>query len=266
VLFLYCALAIIQGATWNAFAPVSDALNTAYGSSWDGAFIALLLNVSSAAFGIMLQPTSVAIDRHGTRAVTLFSSTMLAVSCLIRCTSLEGTGLRNIMMLSFVLNGFAGCWLNFGGPVLSENWFPQNERTLATSLGATSTYAGSAMGFIAGPLLVGSPGTAAKARAAVLSLHYLWAACASVVCALCWCHYPDRPDVPPSAAAAKKRREDAMAPVNRPTSWTQIFIGTTGLLFQATTSAERGKRLRFWIMALCLALPLGVYQVNKRRY
>ena len=63
VLFLYVMLSVVQGASWNQYAPVADSLETAYGPSWDGAFISLLLNVANGVFLVMLQPTSVAIDR-----------------------------------------------------------------------------------------------------------------------------------------------------------------------------------------------------------
>ena len=260
VLFLYMLLAITQGATWNVFAPISDALETAYGSTWNGSFIALLLNVSSGTFFIWLQPTSVAIDRYGVRAVTIFSSTVLAASCLMRCAPLEGAGLRNAMMLSFILNGFSGCWLNFGGPVISEVWFPQKERTLATSLGATSTYIGSSAGFLAGPLIVGSPDTEGAARHYILLLHMLWAGVSTVTCLCCWCYYPDCPTSPPSEAAAKKKREAAEALPPGPTTWRDLLVGSTDRLFCASSEIERGQRKRFWLITICLAVPLGVYQ------
>jgi len=87
ILLLYSLIAISQGATWNIFAPVSDALELAYGADWGPSFIRLVVNVSAIVFVILLQPISLAIDRYGVRSVTLVSSTANAAACLLRYSS-----------------------------------------------------------------------------------------------------------------------------------------------------------------------------------
>ena len=195
------------------------------------------------------------------RAVTLWASTTLALSCALRCLPLSGAAFRVAVVLSFALNGVAGTWLNFGGPVLSDAWFPTSERTFATAIGASATYMGSSAGFVVGPLVVGNPSSQSAAQHAFRSLHYAYAFMSAFVCVASWYYYPTRPCHPPSEAAAKKRAaEDEAAEVGSSPTWSDLLVGSTGLLFKASTPDEQSQRRRFWIIAGALALPLGVYQ------
>lgn len=80
------------------------------------------------------------------------------------------------------LDSKPGAWTGFGGPVLSELWFPVSQRTMATALGITATAAGSSLGFVVGPAIVGTPTNQTDARAAVDRLFY-WEAAVYVP----WC-------------------------------------------------------------------------------
>lgn len=61
--------------------------------------------------------------------------------CSIICESLNHCDiLANHTSQS--LHAQKGTWSNFGAPILSELWFPASERTMATAIAATATYAG----------------------------------------------------------------------------------------------------------------------------
>jgi len=142
--------------------------------------------------------------------------------------------------------------------VLSDTWFPINERTLATSIGATSTFVGSSAGFVAGPMIVGSPQTPEEAKNALMQLQWFWAIVSGIVWACCLVHYPARPHNAPSKAALRKRLE--MKPASTGTSCFDLLVGSTSQLFRATTEEEKGKRFRFWLVVICVSVPSGVYQ------
>ena len=40
----------------------------------------------------------------------------------------------------------------------------------------------------------------------------------------------------------------------------EVLLGRTATLFRAASLGQRGQRLRFWSLAMCLAVPLGIYQ------
>ena len=76
-------LAIVQGASWNVFAPVADTLKTAY-PYMDDTFIRNVVNYANISFLLSLQPTALAINVSAF-ANSLFASSIMALSCLVRC-------------------------------------------------------------------------------------------------------------------------------------------------------------------------------------
>jgi MFS family permease len=153
-----------------------------------------------------------AVKAFGVRRVTVYCATMVFLGAALRCTPLaDGAAQRTLMIVAMLCNGAGGAWLNFGAPVLSELWFPSSERTMATAIASVATYAGAALGFVVGPLVVGTPGDQASARAAVRTLFYIEAAFCALCLVCCVMYYPDRPEHPPSEAAAAKRAEENAA-------------------------------------------------------
>ena len=53
-----------------------------------------------------------------------------------------------------IYTGAAGPWTNIAGPIISEVWFPINERVTATSIGIFGNFGGFALAFVFGPLIV----------------------------------------------------------------------------------------------------------------
>lgn len=62
----------------------------------------------------------------------------------------DGQTQKTVHIIAMLSNGFGGCWLNFGGPILSELWFSTEERTTATAIASVATYTGAALGFVVG--------------------------------------------------------------------------------------------------------------------
>ena len=106
VLILFMLLAVCQGASWNLFAPVADTLKEAW--PWmNDSFIKNNVNLANVSFLLALQPTSVAIDHYGVRRVTLFASTTMMVSCLLRCVS--GVSSSGVVFFH-ISSGYSRAW------------------------------------------------------------------------------------------------------------------------------------------------------------
>ena len=193
VLFAFSALAIMQSAAWNIYAPIQKEVKLAF--QWHDDFIKWAVNVANIAFVVVLLPTSMAISRFGFRAVVIGSGFILLASCCMRLCSFipgihDGNSYKYISIAGMVLNGASGGVSNFGGAILSQRWFPPRERTTATAVGTVSCYLGSAMGFLLGPLIVGEP-SAKEAAAARIGTLFVWeAVLVSVFLFACCLYFP----------------------------------------------------------------------------
>ena len=58
--------------------------------------------------------------------------------------------------------------------MLSATWFPPNQRTTATSIQATSNYAGVALSFVLGPKMVSDDVNTPNDTIKTQILHYMW--------------------------------------------------------------------------------------------
>lgn len=208
VLLVYCCIAMAQSCTWNVFSPIYPAVYKAF-PSWTSFYLSWVINSANISFGLSLIPVAHAVKRFGVRNITIYCSVMVFLGAGLRCIPIsDGTPQRTLMVVSMLCNGAGGAWLNFGAPVLSELWFPASERTMATAIASVATYAGAALGFVVGPLIVGTPQSQASAHEAVRKLFFIEASFCAVCVVSCLVYYPDRPEHAPSEAAAAKRLDE----------------------------------------------------------
>ena len=251
VLGVFSFLAVMQSCTWNIYAPIQQEVNIAFG--WDNEYIKWSVNTANIAFVLVLAPTSLAIGKYGFRRVVVVSGFLLFLCVALRlCCFIkgihDGSAYKVISLVAMVLNGASGGVSNFGGPVLSERWFPPNERTTATAVGTVSCYLGSALGFLIGPLIVGEPRDA-DAASRNIALLFVWeAALVSVGVIAAILYFPERPPTPPSEAAALKLQDVASGTAN----------GKYGVFFGK--SSKDANLVKFWWIVLGFGLPLGCYQ------
>ena len=99
--------------------------------SWTEGYLTWVVNIANIAFGLTLYPVSLGIKRFGPRRMTLFCAAMITSCALLRCLPLpDGPVHRVVVIISMLCNGAGGSWFNFGGPLLSELWFPSHQRTM----------------------------------------------------------------------------------------------------------------------------------------
>jgi FLVCR family MFS transporter len=278
VLFVFCTLAICQSCTWNIYSPIFPAVFLAY-PTWNSNYMNWLINSANISFGLSLYPVSVAIQKVGARKVTIFSSIMILSGAGLRCITFEDDNTQKIVqVIAMLCNGLGGAYLNFGGPIVSELWFPSNERTTATAIASVATYTGAALGFIVGPIIVGKPTTMNAAKEVIHTLYYGEAVVCLVSVLLCLLYFPDRPKHPPSEAALVKRETEQHRKQQQQNNYANIALypgytddgriggaeqddgdtnSNTGLFVYFSCS---NKARKYWIISICMGLPLGVFQ------
>ena len=245
---VFALLAMLQSMTWNIYAPISQQLRLAYGpDTWTDLFITWAENTGNVAFLSALPVACWAFDRVGARTLTVVSAALLVTSTGLRVLPLEGTALEYTVIVSMVFNGVSGTFVNFGAPILSQLWFCVSERTVATAIGAVAPYFGSALGFLVGPYVVGQPTDRPSALACLRRLYYIQFFSTVLVLVLVVLYFPDKPKRPPSQTAANS--VSSGTPGNAAKEW-MLLLG----------HADSATVLRAWVLTLCLALPLGVYQ------
>ena len=299
ILLVYCCLAVAQSCTWNVFSPIFPAVYRAF-PSWDSFYLNWVINSANISFGLSLIPISRAVSKFGVRWVTVYCAVMVFLGAALRCIPLaDGPFQRTLMIVAMLCNGAGGAWLNFGAPVLSELWFPSSERTMATAIASVATYSGAALGFVVGPLIVGTPDDQASAHAAVQTLFLVEAAFCALCLVCCVAYYPDRPEHAPSEAAAAKRIEEDESTVGvmlvegggsaaaangsgggiydyfsccaRPQQGSRLLSDDFGEGYRggsdhygspeaAGSASVSSARAKYWVLSISMAIPLGVYQ------
>tara|TARA_B110000208_G_C11786516_1_gene435844 strand:+ start:850 stop:2895 length:2046 start_codon:yes stop_codon:yes gene_type:complete len=255
--FSFCAIA--GGASFNVLSPVSATIRRAYGwgdgyvtwcvrSSTNSPVEVLLLsfslidnifyfpsldlratNAANIAFFVTLWPASRAVEIIGVRRLTVLCAATTVVASLLRLAPPESVesllgagGWKGVNAFAMVLTGIGAPWANFGGCLISELWFPRNERTVATAVASVAAFTGIALGFIIGPATVSLAGdkegaSAADAQHAMTQLFFVEAAVAVCAFVTVWLYFPDAPEMPPSPVAAfralmaEERRARALA-------------------------------------------------------
>lgn len=273
VLLCFVLMGILQAASWNIYGPVYQVALTAF-PSWTPAFLDWVINSANISFLLVLYPVALFAARQGHRRVTLVSALCIVICTGLRCLPVADGQLQQVLtVVSMLFNGFGGGWFTFAGPVLSELWFPQTQRTLATAASVGAVAMGQALGFVIGPALVGISSsnsssiiTLDAARAGMDRLFWVEFVSSCLVFLMCMAYYPDQPKHPPSEAAAAKRRPPQhrySAQLPPSSGDTAYAVSSTGLgvFFPCggvqSSAAARGK---YWALSIAMSVSIGVTQ------
>jgi hypothetical protein len=203
---------------WLTYSPITQESQAYYGIS--GATVNLLLNWGPIVYVLVILPVmTLAARPNGLRSCVLLAASLQCVTGCIRCipslfpgTFLESAGGNRDAGLFFIhtgqiLNGVCGPLVMSTPTLLSQSWFPANERTTATASAVLANNFGSALGFLITPLLVrqNHPGD-------IPALLYTHAVIGLLGLALVMSYFPNAPPSPPSAAAARVLPSGSAAP------------------------------------------------------
>ena len=147
-----------------------------------------------------------------------------------------------------ILNGLGGMLAQAAGPVVSNNWFPPDERTRATAISTLASQGGLALSYIIGPIIVEeesdirenfpnitSRGLEAELKDEISTFMYTELLITVFITACAMLHFPNKPSLPPSLSASITRLE--------------FRDGLTRLL----------KMKNFWFILLIAASSTGIY-------
>lgn len=215
MLFYLSLLNLLSDWTGLSVAPIATLTSRAYGSDDDyiyandnnvqmyiqpEALVTVFLVASS--FGTAFEPWI--LGRLGLRRTIVFGAFSNMLGNLVKSGGLPPFFTINIMLhgihgtcalyVGFFLVGFAQPLFQCTPALLSASWFPEEERTLATSIALNANQLGVGLAFIVGALYVQSPSQIAS----YFGLISLFSVVAFVGTAL---HLDDAPPTPPSGSS-----------------------------------------------------------------
>jgi len=152
LLFLLSMNGFVQGLIWNTFGPISETCKIVF--AWDKSDIALLANWGCISFFLTLFPFNYVIEKWGLRASLLIALFGTTAGCTVRLLPVQPWNARYTMHVGQFLNGLGGPVSMAVPPIFSATWFPPNQRTTATAIGALLNLLGIALSFFVGPAFV----------------------------------------------------------------------------------------------------------------
>ena len=243
ILLLFSLFCFLQNLSVNTWGPIADSTEVALNSNDQGTTVAWLSNSAAIAYipGTIL--FYLIINYSGLRFGVIVAILLVSLCGILRCFIFSVSSTFGTILLFFAqfLNGLAGPVVVSATTQLSANWFPSNERNIATAISGQSSNIGISISFILGPLLVPDVNTSfisSHSRSdltdSILLLLYIEAAAPVAVFALIVLYFPSRPKSAPSISATVER-----------------------LNFVATVKSYT-RNYPLILLSLCYAVPVGV--------
>eukprot|EP00729_Bicosta_minor_P021567 gene21567-28272_t len=127
---------------------------------WNDNLIGWLANTAGIVCTLLTIPSAALMQKYSLRSVVLLGAVTTAMGCGFRLIPVHHPRVTHqwIALTSMVFNGVGGAICSVIPATLSATWFPVNERTTATAVMTLFNYAGVAISFVLGPLVVGGGG------------------------------------------------------------------------------------------------------------
>jgi len=228
LLILLSMNGFVQGLIWNTFGPISETCKFVF--DWDNSDIALLANWGCISFFLALFPFNYVIEKWGLRASLLIALFGTFFGTSVRLLPVATEYVRYTMHVGQFLSGIGGPVSMAVPPIFSATWFPPNQRTTATAIGALLNLLGIALSFFVGPAFVAEvPMSNVTADGSILHLHvtnesnlanstdidpyyydiynlmwFEWALIFVLTVTAC-VYFPNKPPLPPSLSAAQPK-------------------------------------------------------------
>ena len=209
VLLQYVLFTALQGWAWAIPGSVSDTYLDLYAPAVDSWTIQVFLNYGAVLFCLVAFPVGYAMDKPGgIKQQVLLASALVTAGAVLRCCATDaGVGSVVCLHASFILTALAGPAAMSAVAKLSEEWFPPNERTTATSVATLCNGVGTAFSSLVGPAMVA--GGDAGSFAPLQRYNYVMLALIAANLLMMAAYFPAAPPTPPSASAAVSRAAGA---------------------------------------------------------
>lgn len=202
IVCVYSIFACTQGATWTIPGSIAPTLQSVY--NIDGNAIQLLLNYGPIGWFVTCIPFSWYMDKYGCRISVIISIWLIFISQVLRLFARDTSPVSIACIhISFFLNAMGGPVAMAAVSKLSEDWFPVNERTFATSVMAEANNCAGILIWLLVPVLVSN-----QDLQSVMNLNYVFVGIAGLSVVMAHIYFPAHPPTPPSASAKlQKQRE-----------------------------------------------------------
>lgn len=188
-------LSFNQSLFWISFSPIADNAKEFFGVP--DSTITWLMNAGVIGGMVGIIPCSFYLaGKTGLRFVCIITGVLQAIAMVIRLIpwllKKESTAVGIVVVfVAQTIVGMLGAAVMAAPPLLSAQWFAQNERTTATAVAALSNNFGSAVGFLLGPWLVHNASEVPKLLIAHAGLSVI-----NLIMILIY--FPAKPPTPPS--------------------------------------------------------------------
>nr|CAB3266291.1 disrupted in renal carcinoma protein 2 homolog [Phallusia mammillata] len=155
ICFVFAFLGLAQGAVWNTWSPIDDSAEVALGFTPEE--ITMLTNWGPITFIISMPFYMWLLDNKGLRPTVVSGAFLVALGTALRCLPLDVHILKYFIHAGQILNGISGCPVMAVPALMSNVWFPPEQRITATGITTLFNYFGTGAAFIIGPLFVQQP-------------------------------------------------------------------------------------------------------------
>jgi FLVCR family MFS transporter len=165
----------------------------------------LLINYGNIFAILFSLPIMYWVDTRGLRWPVLVSCFALFVCNGMRLFANDASMFSLVFVhVSFILNSVVGPIATGVATTLSETWFPPNERTTATAVGALGSQSGTVLLGVFVPLLCPDDASTPRATAVTEQFHFnlLLSSICLINLIMAVVYFPARPVTPPSASAS----------------------------------------------------------------
>jgi len=212
ILFLFCMCSVQQDMAWLLMSPIAREMETAFGPKWNAEFITWSLNLGNITFMICTLPIAWTVASYGRRKSTLLVIASTTFANMLRLLPVNvddpssNSLYRFFTLVCCAFAGLGGPWSMFGGPILSETWFPLHERVTATALGIMAPFVGQTATFLIGPLVVGQfPDDSVRQQQTIMNLFWGVFIVNIITWVAVWWWFDECPEFAPSQSAEAAR-------------------------------------------------------------
>ena len=140
MLFLFSVIVFTQTMFSGMWGPMAQSVQIVFG--WNTGTIALLSSWGAVSTLVCSFGAIWLINKKGLRVLTLVGCLTLFAGAGIRSITSSKPAVTYTVNVGQFVNGITGTIINCGTPVLSGTWFPEGQRTIATTIALTSISVG----------------------------------------------------------------------------------------------------------------------------
>lgn len=206
ILGLFSATAFLQSTVWGTFGSIAESAEYAF-KSWTDATIAAFPNWGPIIVVFFTVPMMWVTQKLGLRLGMIACVVLIATATMLRIVTSQEAAFTVLCHIGSILNAFAACLTLSLPAMVAATWFPPDERTTATAVGALWCQLGGAAIYM-GPLIVRAPTEETSPediRGDIMKLMYIHFGAAAALLIAVIAYFPAVPPSPPSASSAQEK-------------------------------------------------------------